>query len=373
MTMRLGLAVDFAGNGLTGIGVYGRELLRGLAARSEIDLSAYYTRDGIPSRVCGLSGLKESAMPRWPLPTTLRKSLYFMTRPVDCDIVHETVQMGFLLPTRTPFRKVVTVFDIAPLRIPALYPAYKAVFYRAAMRRSLVQADAVLTDSAHCRDDIKKAYGFPAQFMDKFTVTPLAADARFTPGAADLAVIQKYGMEQPTFLFVGMLSPHKNLDRVLDAFVSLQAGQPRIRLLVAGRRGWQDDALVARLRAVAPAVQWAGYVADEELPQLYRAATALIFPSLYEGFGMPVLEAQACGCPVITSAGIATEETAGGGALLVEPTDSEAIANGMRRLLCDGPLRAELVARGTVNAARYSWPMTVDLTLEVYRSLAARG
>lgn len=370
--IRCGVAVDFSAGDLTGIGVYGREMLRGLAVLPELALTAYYTRDGVPSQMCGLPGLCETAVPRWPLPTTLRKSLYYATHAVECDIVHETVQMGFLLPTRIPFKKVVTVFDIAPLRFPAMYPAYKAAFYRAAMRRSLLNADAVLTDSVHCREDIQRTYGFDTRFMDKFTVTPLAADTRFTPGTPDPAVVRKYGMEQPTFLFVGMLSPHKNLDRVLDAFSALMREQPRVRLLVAGKRGWQDATLVARLQDMAPSVQWTGALTQDELAHLYRSAAALVFPSLYEGFGMPVIEAQACGCPVITSAGIATEETAGGAAVLVQPEQTDTIAAAMRRVLTEAPLREELIVRGRENAARYSWRNTVDLTVDVYRSLAGR-
>ncbi len=372
MTLRVGVAVDCPAEGLSGIGVYGRELIRGLAAETSCALTVFsgmnwHTMAGTMPEVRMLT------LPRWPLPTTVRKSLYFATHQVECDIVHETVQMGFLLPTRTPFRKVVTVFDIAPLRLPRLYAPHKALLYRAAMRRSLLRADAVLTDSAHCRDDIRAAYGFDSTFMDKFTVTPLAADGRFSPGNADPAVVSRYGMDQPTFLFVGMLSPHKNLGRVLEAFAVVRDSQPHARLLVVGKRGWQCAALVRRMQALAPSVQWAGYVPDNDLPHLYRAAIALVFPSLYEGFGLPVLEAQACGCPVITSRGLATEETAGGAAALVDPHATGELSDAMRRVVSDRGWRADLAARGQANAARYTWAKTVASTLAAYRAVAGRG
>lgn len=367
---RVGLAADFPGDGLSGIGVYARELIRGLAGLEQMRLRVYYTGSQ-PSLLCGLPKLAETRIVRHGLPTTLAKSWHFHRQATDEQLVHETVQMGFLLPPRSAFKKVVTVFDIAPLHYPRNYSWYKGAFYRAAMRRSLLNADAVVTDSAHCRDDIQRTFAFPAQFMDKFTVTPLAADARYKPGEVSDEFRRQYGITDETFLFVGMLSPHKNLARVLDAFARLREERPGARLLVAGKRGWQCAREIQRMHALAPAVRWLEYVPDADLAQLYRAAAALVFPSLYEGFGLPIIEAQQSGCPVITARGGATEQTARGAAELVDANSADEIYRAMLGVLNDKLRVHELIAHGLENAALYSWQRTLHTTLSVYSRLLA--
>jgi glycosyltransferase involved in cell wall biosynthesis len=177
------------------------------------------------------------------------------------------------------------------------------------------------------------------------------------------------------------VQPRKNLVRLIEAFASLDERRttngcgpsptvhrpPPLQLVIAGKRGWLTDAIERRAveLGVADRVRFTGYVADDDLPALLSGALAFVFPSLYEGFGMPVLEAMACGTPVLASATSSLPEVAGDAALLVDPNDTGAIAAGLARLVCDDGLRAELRARGLVRAAQFTWSRCADETLAV--------
>jgi glycosyltransferase involved in cell wall biosynthesis len=170
---------------------------------------------------------------------------------------------------------------------------------------------------------------------------------------------------EPYFLYVGTIQPRKNLVRLLEAFAQLSPEAPR--LVIAGKRGWLSAPIERRAAelGLAERVVFAGYVPDAELPGLLRGALAFVFPSLYEGFGMPVLEAMAAGVPVLTSSTSALPEVAGDAALLVDPCDTAAIAGGMARLAGDASLRADLRARGLARAAEFTWERCARETLAV--------
>jgi glycosyltransferase involved in cell wall biosynthesis len=196
-------------------------------------------------------------------------------------------------------------------------------------------------------------------------------DERFRPPEdhqAATAVATRYGIHGPYFLFVGTAEPRKNLVRLVEAFGRAKSGPVREHTLVlAGKAGWGDAALrsaIARLDSAVRIFQ-PGYVAAEDLPALYGAATAFLFPSLVEGFGIPPLEAMACGCPVLASAAPALDEVVGDAGLLVDPWDVESIAEGIRRLGEEDELRETLKARGLRRAKEFSWDRTTAETLAV--------
>jgi glycosyltransferase involved in cell wall biosynthesis len=187
--------------------------------------------------------------------------------------------------------------------------------------------------------------------------------------AALAEVRARYGIVGCYLLYVGTLQPRKNLDRVIEAFARL-AGTPAftdVKLVLAGKRGWLYDDLFAQVKrlGLTGRVIFPGYVADEHLLALLSGAQAFVFPSLYEGFGIPVLEAGACGVPVITSNTSSLPEVAGDAALLVDPHDVDAIAEAMYRLVTDDALRAELARRGLENVKRFSWEKCGRETLAV--------
>jgi glycosyltransferase involved in cell wall biosynthesis len=201
----------------------------------------------------------------------------------------------------------------------------------------------------------------------------LGVDAAYRPleDTAALATLAgKYGLPEEIILYVGTLEPRKGLDTLLDAYARL-AGEVCHHLVIAGKRGWYTDLLfrlVERL-GIAGRVHFTDYVPDEDLPGLYNLADLFVFPSRYEGFGLPPLEAMACGVPVITTTAASLPEVVGDAALLVSPGDAEALAAALRRGLVDAGLRADLRGRGVKRARCFTWEATARRTLQVYEEL----
>lgn len=312
------------------------------------------------------------AIPFPRLWTHLRLSAEMLAQPPDVLFVPAHV-----IPAVHPRRSVVTVHDLGYLRYPETHRRRDWLYLDWSTRWSAQQAAAVLADSAATRADLVAAYGIAA---DKVHVVYLGRDeslARVTDPDALAEVRTRYGLGPRYLLYVGTLQPRKNLARVLDAFAAI-AGRPElmdVQLVLAGKRGWLYDALfaqVARLN-LAGRVIFPGYVPDADLPALLSGALAFVYPSLYEGFGIPVLEAGACGVPVITSNTSSLPEVAGDTALLVDPHDVDAIAQAMYRLVTDEALRAELARRGQENVKRFSWEKCARETLAVLVEVGREG
>jgi glycosyltransferase involved in cell wall biosynthesis len=202
-------------------------------------------------------------------------------------------------------------------------------------------------------------------------VVPLAAGRQFRPVEAAEAgpVLEKYGVERPYILYVGALESRKNLPRLLEAYARLRKWSARWKLVIVGARKWKFTPIFEAVQRLGlePHVHFTDYVADEDLPALYRGAELFAFPSLYEGFGLPVLEAMACGTPVVTSNRSSLPEVAGDAALLVDPLDVEAIAGAMQRVLADEALAAGLREIGLARAAQFTWERTARETVAVYK------
>ncbi|NPA91097.1 MAG: glycosyltransferase family 4 protein [Chloroflexi bacterium] len=259
---------------------------------------------------------------------------------------------------------LVTVHDLGYEHEPEAHPRLQRAYLRWSTRHSASHARVVLADSRATAQDLTRWYHIPESkirvLYPGFSPPPSPSPARIQ------AVRQRYGLTEPYFLFVGTLHPRKNVHRLLDAFaqvkdVPLQVEQARsagpVHLVLAGRVGWKAQGILARGQApdLRSRVHMLGYVPDEDLPPLMAGATALVFPSLYEGFGFPVLEAQALRVPVLTSDVASLPEVAGQGALYVDPHQVRSIADGMRRLLEDPALRRRLVQEGERNVGRFSW------------------
>lgn len=269
---------------------------------------------------------------------------------------------------------VVTIHDLGYLAFPGAHTARRRLELDLTTRWSLRAARRVIAISRATKDDLVSHYGAdPA----RVSVVHHGLGTAFRP-ARDPGVPARHGLREPYFLYVGTVQPRKNLERLIEAYAalgSLLAGEtaagerrPAAPLLaIAGRRGWLTEAIERRAAqaGVAGRVRFLGYVPDEDLPALLSGATAFVFPSLYEGFGMPVLEAMACGAPVLTSATSSLPEVAGDAALLVDPADTGAIAAGLARLAADEALRADLRARGMARAAQFSWERCARETLAV--------
>jgi glycosyltransferase involved in cell wall biosynthesis len=254
------------------------------------------------------------------------------------DVLHCTTFRG---PLRARAPVVVTVHDLALLRHPEAFPPWHRFYGRTGLRPVVRAATAVIAVSEFTRGEVEALLGVPGE---RIRVVPNAVEPVFV--AEGRRASGEYA------LAVGTLEPRKNLARAAEA-----ARRAGVELRVAGEMGWGGVDVPGRV----------GRVSDDELAALYRGALCLVYPSLYEGFGIPVLEAMACGCPVVTSRGGACEETAGGAAVLVDPYDVDSIAAGIRNALAR---RDELRERGLARAAAVSWSCSVDLVEALWRELA---
>lgn len=269
------------------------------------------------------------------------------------------------VPLRLPesCRVVTLVTDLAVFRLPEVYQRSRALWWRFQYQYLQQRAALFLAVSEFTRSEIADVFGIP---KEKIYVVPCACAEeieRVNNPALLTAARRKYGLPEKYILFVGNNNPRKNLARMIRAFdlMKEQTGLPH-QLIIAGEQGWRFDPEKALKDVKFQAdVHFIGFVPDEDIPALYSAAALFLFPTLYEGFGMPALEAQRCGAPVVTSNVTALPETAGDGAEYVDPYDVESISAGMRRVLEDAAYSQALVRRGYDNAKRFSWEHSAGL------------
>jgi glycosyltransferase involved in cell wall biosynthesis len=359
-----------------GIGRFTRGLIDGLAA---VDPDNTY-RLLLPRGATWPSLLPPNFAIR-PFPLSFRASAVLWHRlgaplPVtrftgEADVYHAP---NFLLPPTGRSRGVVTVHDLTFFHHPECAVPGLVKLLKREVPRSLARAAAVTADSQATASDLVAAF---AARPEQITVVPGAVDARFRPERRPevLAAMDRlYGGERPFILTVGRLEPRKNLRRLIAAYAEVRerlSGAPR--LLIAGGQGWlyQDlyDAVIEL--GLTDEVVFLGFVPDDHLPALLSLARAFVYPSLYEGFGLPVLEAMACGTPVACSNTSSLPEVAGEAALLFDPTDTAAIGAALERLLNDDALRADLARRGPEQAARFSWTDSARRLRALYERIAA--
>jgi glycosyltransferase involved in cell wall biosynthesis len=267
---------------------------------------------------------------------------------------------------------VLTVHDLSFMRSPEWFRWERATYYRVAIRPSVRLADVVIADSQATADDLTRFLAVPAE---RIAVVLLGVDDALRP--ADAAAIKrvrmKYGLPERFYLYLGTIEPRKNLPRVIEAFDAI-AAKTDAGLVIAGREGWKAE---TTRRAYSEAahrdhVTFPGFVAAEDMAALMSAAMAFVWPSLWEGFGLPPLEAMACGTPVVTSKTSSLPEVVGDAALLVNPESVDEIAEAMRRIGEDEALRTKLRAAGLARARELTWRRTAEQTAAVYRRVAGR-
>lgn len=272
---------------------------------------------------------------------------------VDVDVVHSTT----IIPAATSLPHAVTIHDLAFLRHPEYFTARGNSVFRRSLRSVGARADVVLCSSLATLGDCVDA-GIP---QSRLRHVPLGVrPVEVVPGEIE-RVRASHGVPSEFLLFVGTLEPRKNLERLVEALATVDDAPP---LVVVGARGWGDEG------AVPPAgvdVRFLGHVPEADLHPLYAAATVFCYPSVMEGFGLPVLEAMSHGTPVVTSRGTSTEEVAGGAAVLVDPFDVDSIADGVRRAITG---RDGLVAGCRRRAVEMTWDATAAATVAVYREIA---
>lgn len=358
-----------------GIGRYVRELIAALALEDQetdyhLFVAGAQARE-LPSPPAKNFSWKPTRLsPRWLARIWHRAHLPL---PIEqfagrVDLFHAT---DFVLPpTLRKTRTLLTVHDLSFVRVPeTASPRLKAYLDRV-VPRSVARADHVLVDSQATKDDLVGLYNTPPE---KITVLLSGVDARFhrVEHGHD-ALRRKYNLPDRPFIFtIGTIQPRKNYVRLITALSHLREQGFDLSLVIAGGKGWLDDPIYEAIltHKMDDAVHMIGFANDADLPGLYSAASCLAFPSLYEGFGLPVLEAMACGTPVLTSNVSSLPEVAGDAAITVDPLDQEAITKGLRQIIEDSTLRETLIQKGYQRAAQFTWANAARQLQAVYHSL----
>lgn len=272
--------------------------------------------------------------------------------------------LGFVAPLRAPCPTVVSVMDLSFLTHPATHRPFNRLYLSALTRLSCQRARHVIAISEWTRRDILQHFALPA---DRVSAIPLGVDLDlFKPPPPDriAAFRAEHGIGPRAIFSLGSIEPRKNLPRLLDAFATLPDDA---QLFIGGSAAWKTSATFERIAALGPRVRLIGRVDDAQMPLWHAACGVFAYPSLYEGFGLPALEAMACGSAVIASNSSSLPEVVGDAGLLVDSTDTRALAVALNRALDDAHLRRELQARALARARAFSWDATAHRTLNVYR------
>ncbi|HLL76766.1 MAG TPA: glycosyltransferase family 1 protein [Pyrinomonadaceae bacterium] len=379
--MRIGIDGIPLATPKTGIGHYTFEVARELARSrpaDEFELIAPVPIAARPGGAEGGPGVAPANL-RACVPRTdgsLRRRWWSFGLPLHLREQNFTLYHGtnYNVPPWADCPTVVTVHDLSLLLHPETHEARLVELARRRLPVMTRTAAHVLTDSESVRAEICDLLGVEPE---RVTAVPLAARRAFCPAAPGEAeeVRRRLGVREDFVLFVGTVEPRKNLLTLVRAFDLLaRASTLRPQLVIAGRKGWLTEELyeLVERSPSASRILFTGYVTDEELCALYSSCRVFAYPSLYEGFGLPPLEAMACGAPVVASRIPVIEETAGAeAARLVAPTDAEALAAALAELLRDDAARSELAARGLARAAEFTWERTARQTFEVYERVLA--
>jgi glycosyltransferase involved in cell wall biosynthesis len=362
----------------SGVGHYTQRLVSGLAAIDRVNRYTCVILQGGP----GLPVVQENVA-WWPTRISFedhfRGDLWLLAylparlHRLRADVFHGPAV--FLPLVKWGYRTVVTIHDLVSFLFPTTVPRKYSLYMRLMTRLAARSADRIIAVSGATRDDLCRVLGVPEE---RVVVIHEAVDPAFAAATDDdraAAVLRRYGIRPPYCLFVGNLEPRKNLARLIDAFARVRSGGgARPQLVVAGTRGWLYGGIfrAVETHGVARDIVFTGYVPPADLPALYAGATCFVFPSLYEGFGLPVLEAMAAGAPVVASRAGAIPEVAGDAALLVDAERPDQIAEAIESVLGDAALRAGMTARGRARAREFTWEAVARQTLAVYETVHRR-
>ena len=370
--MRFAVDAHAIGRHLTGNEVYIRSLLNALAAQEhDCELVAYLCSDA--ARQALSSRIRTREVARDPF-LRLGFDLTAQVLRDQPDLLH----VQYTAPLFCPVPVVVSVHDVSFLEHPEYFRRERALQLKLTVARTVRRAARILTVSEFSRASILKAYGDVEE--DKVIVVPNAAAPEFrpiSPESAAAAVRARFSVNGPFVLGVGDLLPRKNQIGLIRAFARLLRAHPQFthNLVFAGKETWFAHHVreAARESGIADRIRFLGFVSDTELLHLYNACDVFVFPSFYEGFGMPALEAMACGRAVVCSSTSALPEVVDGAALLFDPYSVDEMVRAIADLLLDPELRARMERLGLQRAAHFSWQNAAQKTLEVYHAVAAKS
>jgi glycosyltransferase involved in cell wall biosynthesis len=369
--LRIAIDAHSVGTGLGGNESYAANLIEALAEIDSVnEYTLYVTRDKAVARFRNRwpNFRVRTTLPHTPLiriPVTLSAEL--RSHPVD--VLH----VQFTSPPFAPCPVVVSIHDLSFEHLPETFNRRSRAQLRFTVRRSARKAARVLALSEHARDDIISTYKIAPNLV---TTIPIAAPTHFCPVDDETKlqrVRQTYGINRDYILSVGSIQPRKNLTRLLSAYESLRQTRPNgslPQLVLVGKRGWLYRETLKTIEEFGTGVILTGYVPEADLPALYSGAVCFVYPSFFEGFGLPPLEAMKCGTPVIVGDRTSLPEVVGDAGVLVNPFDVGAIAAAISTLLDDSALRSRLRIKSLNRARIFDWRETAKRTLEVYKQAA---
>jgi len=363
MTLRVGFDAAALVLNRAGEFRYAAALRAALHAREDVDLHELWPGRRAPRHMAGRIALQAAVQGLW-YPLAVPRA----ARRARLDVLHHprygvTPEPGL----RTPV--VVTMHDVLVLSAPELFSAPIRANFRALAGPLARRAAVVLTGSqASARDIAEHLRVAP----ERIRVAPYGVEPRFRPAPAGQDLLGRLGIDRPYVACVGTLEPRKNLVTALRAFARISERRgDEVALVVVGGRGWRNEAFDREVRRVRGKVVLTGFLSDEDLVGVLAGARCFLYPSLYEGYGFPPLEAMACGTPVVTSATSSLPEVVGDAGLLVDPRDEEAVADAVERVLGDDALHAALRRAGLERAASYTWQRCAAETVDAYRQATA--
>lgn len=363
--LRVGIDIHSIGSHKGGNETYYRELVKGLIKiRSEHRFFLYYTSPAIPQYITASDHLAlELLVPAhrmFRIPFAIPRR----TRLDQLDLFHAQ----FIVPPFLKCKTVTTIPDIAYEHYPEFFPAHQRAWLRVLVRESARRADHIITVSEYSKRDLVRTYGVREE---RITVTYEGAGDEFVPLDKEKAkeeLASRYRIEGNFILYLGRLQARKNLMRLVDAYALIRkAGFPH-KLVLAGQHDTLFQPVVARIRELKLQndILLPGYVAAADVPTFYNAAEVFVYPSVYEGFGLPLMEAMACGTPVVTSRGSSLDEVAGDAAVLVDPLDESSIAEALKKVLAEPELRKHLGQAGLRRSRQFSFENAARQTVGVY-------
>ena len=355
----------------TGAAVYTLALCRGLAdVGHATDLVLFHAEhalvpadvEQLPMQRCSFGIERDDLYRAWA--ESRRPAPQSVCGPLD--VVHAP---GPTVPPAGGAGLVVTVHDLAPLRFPDRYPRATRLTLRRGMKAAAREADRIICPSESTAAEVEELLGV---HRERLRVVPHGVDVPVEDDVAARQFLQRRGIPEPYVLWVGTQEERKNVSAVLDAFALLARRHRDVTLVLHGPAGWLGEEVgtgIRRRRLERRVLASEGSLTRDELAALYSRAAVFVFPSLYEGFGLPVLEAMASGTPVVASNRSAIPESAGDAGVLVDPTDPGALSSAMSELLGDPERREQLVARGRERVATFTWEATARRTWSVYEEL----
>ena len=365
--MKIGIDARPIQGTFTGDSTYWRGLIEALS-RLDVDITLYLdarlpepeiaVSRSIPVRI--LHAPNGRIWSAWAFPRALKED--------GIQMAH----VQYTIPPRMPCPTVTTIHDVSFKRGPEFFRLKDRMILSWAAKRASKKAARIVVPSEHTKNELIQLYRTDP---DKIAVTYEGVDKQFRPMDCNVTrawVSGKYGIHSPYVLALGVIQPRKNLGRLLEGFAQLKGNlESEHKLVIVGKQGWKESGIERRIAdlGLAEDVILTGYVPYGDLPALYSAADVFVYPSVYEGFGLPPLEAMACGTPVITSDCSSLPEVVGEAGIMVDPYDPDAFAEAMARVLSSESLRAEMSTRGLAQASKFSWDKMAQETLEVYQTV----